>query len=1548
MFFSLKRLGSIRHFASALFVRSSVSGRRKAPSWRPMLEGLEQRLVPTPGIRDLASFPAVGTISRVIEDSQGNVFGTTAIGGANGDGSVFEVAAGSGIVTTLASFNGTNGAVPLGGLIEDSLGNLFGTTEQGGTGANPGGTVFEVAAGTGTITTLATFTVATGDGPAGGVIQNSGGILFGTTEFDGPGGHGTVFEVNDGTIITLASFNGANGSDSNSGVIQDSNGNLFGTTSSGGANNDGTVFEVAAGSGAITTLASFNGTNGAVPLGGVIEDSGGNLFGTVAGGANSDGTVFEVVAGSGAITTLATFNGTNGAGPSGGVIEDSSGNLFGTTQGGGANAAGTVFEVPAGSGTITTLASFNGANGSDSSTGVIQDSSGNLFGTTESGGANGDGTIFELAIPPVVTSISPQAGPTFGGTTVTISGTYLTGASAVSFGGTPASSFTVNSATQITATAPAEAAGTVDVTVTNPSGTSPTSSADQFTYVKQNTTTALVSSLNPSVYGQSATATATVAPVAQGAGTPTGTVTFSVDGKPQAPVSLVAGQATLNLAALGSGSHTIIASYSGDTNFKTSISGTLAQQINSSGTATALASSVNPSLFGQPVTITATVAPVAPGAGTPTGTITFTVDGKPQAPVTLTAGQATLALGALAAGSHTISASYSGDTNFKTSISGTLAQQINSSSTTTALASSVNPSLFGQPVTITATVAPVAPGAGTPTSTITFTVDGKPQAPVTLTAGQATLALGALAAGSHTITASYSGDTNFKTSISGTLTQQINSSSTTTALASSVNPSLFGQPVTITATVAPILPGAGTPTGTVTFSVDGTAQAPVTLTAGQATLALGALAAGSHTITASYSGDTNFQTSTGTLTQQINPSSTTTALASSVNPAIFGQSVTITATVSCVAPGAGTPTDTVTFSVDGTAQSPVSLAAGQATLNLAALGSGSHTISASYNGDNNFQTSTGTLTQQINPSGTTTTLASSVNPASFGQSVTITTTVAPIAPGAGTPTGLVTFTIDGVPHLPAVSLVQGQATLALTSLGAGQRQIAASYAGAANFAASATSVPFSQQVNAASTITTLSASPSATGQGATITLTVSAPGGVTPTGSATFFVDGTPEAKPVPLDAAGQATLTLGGLADGTHQISASYSGAPNFAASATASSLMQTVSGSPYGTIGTALPLGIAGVAPLVTQQAIVQPTDVDFFAFTVAAGADLSFEVDKTPGTIFDSFLRLTDANGNQLVYNDDGPKPGKIFNRDSFFTYHFAQAGTYYLGSSGYPNYHYNPVTGTDLVNGTTGAYTLTISRAVPFVDPNSLIRHAKFIGPANQIRQVLYYTISNPTDVDMFRFTVRAGQEVTLAITRPDGKLASLLRLFNAKGQQLAKSGGGQDAVLTYRFRSGGTYYVGVSGRGNARYSPLTGAGDQPGSVGDYTITLTPGAGGDLLRAKTKAPAAAAAGGLVYYDQNSDGKREAREPGEGSHMIFIDANRDGIREDGEPGVLSNSRGIYQIPGLAPGKYYAFALPAYQGTTAIEKTPGDVRVTVTARKPLTQNFGMIRILF
>ncbi|HZK82449.1 MAG TPA: choice-of-anchor tandem repeat GloVer-containing protein, partial [Humisphaera sp.] len=281
-------------------------------------------------------------------DSSGDLFGTTSAGGGFGDGAIFEILQGTSAIVTIATFNGANGATPLATLTLDSGGDLFGTTEFGG--ANNVGTVFEIVAGTSAITTIASFNTANGAYPYAGLTLNTAGALFGTTEAGGSAGDGTVFEIVPGAsaIATLASFNGANGSNPYAGVTLDSSGNLFGTAEAGGSGGDGTVFEIVQGTSGIVTVASFNNGNGSNPQAPVTLDSSGNLFGTTfAGGQYNDGAVFEISHGTTTITTLFSFNGADGASPSGGITLDSNGDLFGTTQTGAPAGAGGVFELAA-------------------------------------------------------------------------------------------------------------------------------------------------------------------------------------------------------------------------------------------------------------------------------------------------------------------------------------------------------------------------------------------------------------------------------------------------------------------------------------------------------------------------------------------------------------------------------------------------------------------------------------------------------------------------------------------------------------------------------------------------------------------------------------------------------------------------------------------------------------------------------------------------------------------------------------------------------------------------------------------------------------------------------------------------------------------------------------------------------------------------------------------------------------------------------------------------------------------------------------------------
>src|SRR5437764_1956407 len=180
------------------------------------------------------------------------------------------------------------------------------------------------------------------------------------------------------------------------------------------------------------------------------------------------------------------------------------------------------------------------------------------------------------------------------------------------------------------------------------------------------------------------------------------------------------GVATFTTTSLGLGVHFITAAYAGSTNFSASTSAALTQTISQANSPTILLTALTPGGSGQSVTFTATVSPVAPGAGTPTGSVTFRDGSNALGTATLNAsGMATFTTAALSAGAHTITAVYAGDTSFSTSTSAALTQTVTKANTTVTLASSLNPSLFGQAVTLTATVAAVAPGAGIPTGTVT-------------------------------------------------------------------------------------------------------------------------------------------------------------------------------------------------------------------------------------------------------------------------------------------------------------------------------------------------------------------------------------------------------------------------------------------------------------------------------------------------------------------------------------------------------------------------------------------------------------------------------------------------------------------------------------------------------------------------------------------------------------------------------------------------------------------------------------------------------------
>jgi uncharacterized repeat protein (TIGR03803 family) len=287
----------------------------------------------------------------LIQGLNGNFYGTTYNGGSNNAGTVFQATTNGALTTHVTfAFANTNGAYPIAGLVQGPDGSFYGTTAIGGT--NGYGTIFKLATND-TFTLLVSFDRTNGASPYAGLVQSSDGSLYGTTYQGGTnGGYGTIFKLTtNGTFASMYSFTGtSDGANPYAGLVQGSDGNLYGTTFFGGTNGYGTVFRFAT-NGTFTTLVSFGNTNGAYPQAGVIQASDGNFYGTTsAGGAYTNdaglgyGTVFELAT-NGTLTTLVSFNGTNGASPQAGLVQSTDGNFYGTTANGGTNGYGTVFRL---------------------------------------------------------------------------------------------------------------------------------------------------------------------------------------------------------------------------------------------------------------------------------------------------------------------------------------------------------------------------------------------------------------------------------------------------------------------------------------------------------------------------------------------------------------------------------------------------------------------------------------------------------------------------------------------------------------------------------------------------------------------------------------------------------------------------------------------------------------------------------------------------------------------------------------------------------------------------------------------------------------------------------------------------------------------------------------------------------------------------------------------------------------------------------------------------------------------------------------------------
>jgi hypothetical protein len=657
--------------------------------------------------------------------------------------------------------------------------------------------------------------------------------------------------------------------------------------------------------------------------------------------------------------------------------------------------------------------------------------------------------------------------------------------------------------------------------------------------VRQPTTTTLTSSPNPSIAATPVTFTATVAGPVGSTVVPGGTVTFFDGASNIGPGTLNAsGVATLKISTLSGGQHNITANYAGDTSDIASQSVVLIQTMAKAATTTSLTTS-NASVFaGVSVTFTSVVSRT--DGVIPTGVVTF-LDGT----VTIGAGTlnatgtATLTTTGLTGGARAISAVYGGDANSLTSTSATVNETVQPIATATIIATSANPGVAGASLQLTATVTQTgATGAGGVFSGTATFMDGTTVlgTATVSAAGIATLSATALSVGTHSISASYGGNTNYVASASTPIAETIFLATASTGLASSLTPSIAGMPVTLMATVTG---NGGVPTGTVTFMDGAAALGSGTLNvSGIASLTTSTLAVGLHTLTAIYSGDAKDGGSTSAvLLQTVLIATSSTTLTSSANPSNFGASVTFTATIST---NGGAATGTVTFSDGATALGTVAVSTGTAILSSATLALGAHTITAAYSGDaKDAPSQSVALSQQVQQAGAVT-LNSSANPSIAGAGVSLTATIA--APLGVAITGNVVFK-EGVAVLGTVSVNgSGAAVLTISTLAVGQHSIVAVYSGDALNRA-ATSNLLVQAVQTAGTSVTLisSANPSLANAPLTLASTVVGNGGIA-TGTVTFQ-DGTTVLGASNLNASGVATLVVSGMTPGPHSILAVYGG---------------------------------------------------------------------------------------------------------------------------------------------------------------------------------------------------------------------------------------------------------------------------------------------------------------------------------------------------------------------------------------------------------------------
>lgn len=673
--------------------------------------------------------------------------------------------------------------------------------------------------------------------------------------------------------------------------------------------------------------------------------------------------------------------------------------------------------------------------------------------------------------------------------------------------------------------------------------------------VAQVTTTVTVSaSANPLSAGAVLRLNATLS-TGQGAGAAgplAGTVTFN-DGATVLGTDVLdaAGYATLAVPGLTVGTHPIVASFAGSTNYAASSSAALDEVVASTATATALTSSTAGSLAGRPVTFNVNV---SSATGVPTGTVTLRDNASVVGQAAVSDhGTAAFMLTSLSVGTHTLSASYSGDASYSPSASTPSNVSVSLAQSVLILSGPATPVNAGVAAMFTVTIT----SSGLPPSGTLSLRDGAVViATQAIGSGTVSFSSDTLVVGAHSLTVSYIGDENNAAANSNVLSVSVQQAPTATVLTGS-SPVTLGSNLTLLASTTSSSPHLG---GSTTLQEGATVLGTATVGAdGVARFTISSLAAGDHALTAIYGGDANHAASSATAlsVRVVEPSSG--ILSSTLNPAVSGLAVLFTAHFTGTSPGSSSavPTGTIVFTDNGNTLGTMSLDAnGVAPFSSTSLTVGVHAIQAVYSGDAHFAAASASLSQSIASASTQMTLTTARNPTGYAAPVML---VASVTSNGGAATGSVSFLDDQTVIGNALLNAQGVAQLTLSTLSPGTHTITAAYAGDGRAAASA-SGPLKLSVKQTTSVTlSSSANPALTLSAVRFTASIGNAGAAVPTGTVTFL-DGANELGSASLDSVGRASLNLQQMLAGTHAITARYDGDEKDFASQTAAALSQIV----------------------------------------------------------------------------------------------------------------------------------------------------------------------------------------------------------------------------------------------------------------------------------------------------------------------------------------------------------------------------------------------------